>query len=237
VLRRAFLGGAFLGGTAAASLGLLAGRAGDVPVRAEDVLHDVLALGERVRLGAITQHEWRARIGDTLRGCSIAELWAHLDVDRFARHVPRSPRGAAIVRLPIAAHRSAAMRLFFFEAGRADPPHCHFNQVTAHLVLAGEFRVRHFDRLGEERAGVVIRPTGDRSIGPGDTTSISDERDNVHWHHALTRGVLLDVEQGRLDPSCPSRSRQLLDPEGPPRADGTILARRMSRLSALRRFG
>lgn len=131
----------------------------------------------------------------------------------------------------------AAMRVFFFRAGRTDPPHCHFNSVTAHLVLSGQFRVRHYERVREEARGFVLQPTRDRRLHPGDVTSISELRENAHWHEAITDGVLLDVEQGRLDPTLPIRRRQMIDPTTHPAADGSIFAPRLTTAEALRRFG
>jgi hypothetical protein len=43
-----------------------------------------------------------------------------------------------------------------------------------------------------------LGPTIDRELGPGEHTSISDARDNVHWHHALTEGLLLDVVRAKV---------------------------------------
>lgn len=236
--RRAFLERALLGGVLT-----LSGVA--LPARAQTtvlgMLEEAIALGRRLKRGEITPIDWQEAIGPTFRRCSIAELRGALEIDRLRSHVPVLRRGAAILRVPLfdglEAEEGAAMRVFFFEAGRSDPPHCHFNQVTAHMVLDGQFRVRHFERLREEPDGFVLRPSHDRVIEVGDSTSISDLRDNAHWHHALTRGVLLDVEQGRLDPSIPIRRRQMIDPGGPTLADGSILAPRLTRTAALRLYG
>lgn len=236
--RRTFLGTALLGGALGLSGGALRASAQSGALA---VLREAAELGRRVRRGEITPIEWQDAIGPTLRGCSPLELREALGIDALQRRVPAVRRGAAIVRLPIfdrlGGEEGAAMRAFFFEADHGDPPHCHFNQVTAHIVLSGRFRVRHFERVRDAPSAFVLRPSHDRVIEVGDVTSISDLRDNGHWHHALTRGVLLDVEQGRLDPSIPIRRRQMVDPSGPPLADGTIVAPWISRPTALRRFG
>jgi quercetin dioxygenase-like cupin family protein len=155
-------------------------------------------------------------------------------------------RGCATLALPYPAElggdEGAAMRVFFFESGRTDPPHVHFNSVTTHLVLEGRFQVRHWDRVREQAAdapggaGFVLRETHDRTIGPGESTSISEPRDNGHWHQCLARGVLLDIEQGRLDPSIRPRRRQMIDLSAATR-EGEFLAPAITNGLALRRYG
>ena len=65
--------------------------------------------------------------------------------------------------------------------GRAVIPHGHSNMASAHLVLKGEFALRHFEKIGTENNHLEIKPTIDRLIRTGDYSSISDEKDNVHW--------------------------------------------------------
>jgi hypothetical protein len=209
--------------------------------RAVTMLREALELGRRLRRGEITQLQWQDAIGPILRSATVEEIRDAIGLEMIRERTPRVHRGAAIKNVPLVAKlnpdEGAAMRLFFFQAGRTDPPHCHFNQVTSHIVLAGQFRVRHFERLREVQGGFVLRKSHDRVIGIGDSTSISDHRDNAHWHAALHDGVLLDVEQGRLDPSLPIRKRQMLDLGVAPLADGTIVAPCLDRETALRRFG
>ena len=204
-------------------------------------LSDALALGARLKRGEITQLDWQDSIASVLQQVTPEELAEAVELERLrlrARHVER---GASMLRIPalesLEHAEGAAMRVFFFRAGRSDPPHCHFNSVTAHLVLSGRFRVRHYERVREEPQGFVLQPTRDRRLSPGDVTSISELRENAHWHEAMTDGVLLDVEQGRLDPTIPIRRRQMIDPTAAPSADGLIVAPRLTTQAALQRFG
>ena len=121
--------------------------------------------------------------------------------------------------------------------GRANPPHAHDNMVSMHFVLRGRFRVRHYDRVRDEPAALVLRPTIDRIIGPGEATTISGERDNVHWHVAETDGVLLDVLCAGLA-ERPTETH-LVDPvRAEPLSDGLLRAPILPTVSeALERFG
>lgn len=205
-------------------------------------LGESMELCRRLRAGDITTLEWHARIAAAMQSSSVEELGRAVDIEGLRARVRGVRRGAVILRVPAAralcSEEGSDVKVFFVRAGRSDPPHCHFNMVAAHIVLEGRFRVRHFDRVREERGGVVLRPTHDSVVGPGEVTSISDTRDNAHWFLAETDGVLLDVQQGRLDPSLAIRRRQMLDIDGAtPLADGSILAPHLDRYAALRRYG
>jgi len=245
--RRTFLRASAVGGALAVSgvspaLAPRAARADlRLPASVQRTFREALALGRGVRRGELTQLDWQERIGEVLLTSSVAELRAALDLDALARRARPVTRGCSIVPLALGPDldpdEGAAMRVFFFETGRGDPPHVHFNSVTCHIVLAGRFRVRHYERIAEEGDAFLLRPTRDREISEGQSTSISELRENGHWHHCLEHGVLLDVEQGRLDPTIPPRNRVLVDLSVPPRADGTILAPALTRSAALRAYG
>ncbi len=205
------------------------------------MLSDALRLGQRLRRAEITQTDWQDQIGPIMQRVTPDELAAAIELEALRRRAPHVTRGTAVVPVPqlnsLAHDDGAAIRVFFFRAGRTDPPHCHFNSVTAHRVLSGRFRVTHWDRIREEPGRFILRPSRVRTIGPGELTSISELRENAHWHEALTDGVLIDIEQGRLNPAIPPRNRQMIDPTAPARADGTIVARALTGDEAHRRFG
>jgi hypothetical protein len=230
----------FIGGVIAGTIAVSVARA--QLTRGQTVLREAMSLGRRLRRGELTQVEWQDAIVATLASCSVEELGEAAGRSSASNGAPPVSRGAVVVRAPafsdLGADEGADLKLFFFEAGRSDPPHVHFNLVAAHIVLAGEFRVRHFERLEERSGGFVLRPSHDRIIGPGQVTTISDLRDNGHWHQARTRGVLLDVQQGRIDPALPVRRRVTIDPDrARSLGDGTLLVRQIENAEALRRYG
>jgi hypothetical protein len=209
------------------------------------VFTDALARGRALREGRLAPTEWQDQMPALLTRVTVDAIARALDLPRLRRRARTVARGCATLALPypteLGGDEGAAMRVFFFEAGRTDPPHVHFNSVTTHLVLEGRFQVRHWDRLreasgDERRAAFVLRETHDRTIGPGESTSISEPRDNGHWHRCLARGVLLDIEQGRLDPSIPPRNRQMIDLSAATR-EGEFVAPAITNALALRRYG
>jgi hypothetical protein len=74
--------------------------------------------------------------------------------------------------------------------------------ASTHVVLRGEVRLRHFERVEDQPDYLILRPTIDRTARRGDLSSISGTKDNVHWLYAM-RGpaFTFDVIVVNLDPS------------------------------------
>ncbi|MDI1477570.1 hypothetical protein [Polyangium sp. y55x31] len=184
---------------------------------------------------------WQELVEQAFGGASPEEIARAIDVESLLARAPAASRGAAVVpfstSLPGEDRPRIVTKLFVLRAGRANPPHAHDNMVSVHYVLRGRFRVRHYDRVRDEPGGIVLRPTIDRVLGPGEATSISDERDNVHWHVAETDGVLLDVLCADLE-GRPTDTH-LVDPvRAEPLEGGLLRAPRLSTVGeALERFG
>jgi hypothetical protein len=191
------------------------------------------SLADGIRTGTLDPLAWQDAIESLLRGIDVVAVANGLDLTSLEKQAPPARRGASVIDVP----GQTGLKLFFFEPGRANPPHVHANMVSIHLVLSGRFRVRHFDRVRDEPEHFLVRPTIDRVLGPGDATSISDFRDNAHWHHALEQGVLLDVLARHLDPKKPKTVTALFDPIRAERAGQFIRAPRIDLDEALERFG
>jgi hypothetical protein len=112
--------------------------------------------------------------------------------------------------------------------------------VSQHLVLQGEMRGRHYQRLRDEDGHLTVRPTIDRVFRPGDFSSISDQRDNVHWFVTSSeRAYTLDAIVDNLDRKHPYRFHiDFVDPErAEPQRDGSVRMPRIELDECLRRYG
>ena len=87
------------------------------------------------------------------------------------------------------------------------------------------------------KPSILLKPSMDRILLPGDATSFSDVRDNVHWHEAETDGVLLVVYCKDLG-GFPAR-QVMVDPVNAQDAGGGLLRAPLlpSLGEALERFG
>jgi hypothetical protein len=108
--------------------------------------------------------------------------------------------------------------------------------VTAFLILGGRFHGRLYDRLENGPDWMIIKPTIDREFGVNEASTISDDKDNVHWFQALTDNAfifnihVMSVKPGRT-------GRVYIDPQGEKLSDGRIRAKRLTHEDAYRQFG
>jgi hypothetical protein len=116
--------------------------------------------------------------------------------------------------------------LFDFQPHNVITPHGHKHMVSAHMVVAGRFRVRNFDRIRDEENAMVIRPTRDYVARLGDVSTMCSARDNIHWFVPQEGpATTFDIVISDLDPGQPSYDIKAIDPmRGRRLADGTIAA-------------
>ena len=111
--------------------------------------------------------------------------------------------------------------------------------VSAHLPLAGEFRLRQYDQVSRDEHALIIRPTVDRLIGAGDLSSIGEDDDNVHWFIAEVPSYTFDVIITGLDDEAEHKYEIFnLDIEAAEtKSDGLLSVPRMSVPEALKKYG
>jgi len=148
----------------------------------------------------ITPVEWQAAVEGLLSGIPLADLLSYLDFTKLSKEIdlPDVGVGNQPVRLPRlegAPIGSAVLsKIFGMKRGRAIIPHGHRNMASAHLVLAGSLDLRQYDRIADEGSHMIISPTLEREAGAGSVSSISDQKNNVHWFTALSETAFtLDV--------------------------------------------
>lgn len=195
-------------------------------------------LNERLVRGDITAVDWQAAIERLDASVPVSELVAYLDIDRLVRAF-RYPTLLAEVADPVLpAHvlapgrrRSWFVRVFGLRRGGAIIPHVHNRMASAHLVVAGALRVRTHDRVRDLADAVVLRPSIDREYGRGEVLSMSEQRDNQHWLHALRdRSLTFDVGVVDVAPArdftLPANANHMIfvDAGAAPQADGLVVA-------------
>ena len=88
---------------------------------------------------------------------------------------------------------------------RAIIPHGHSNMASAHLILKGELHLRNYEKIRKEEKYLIIKPTIDKVVKIGESSSVSDEKDNVHWFIANTETaftfdvIMLNLNQKKYD--------------------------------------
>lgn len=191
----------------------------------------------------LTQLEWQAQTEDLFGQIELPELLRLIDFEQLTKNIQFKDRGERSLKpkfpkvegLPT--ELVFGHQLFALKKDRSVVPHGHDNMATAFLVLQGEFAGKHYDRLEEDKKFMIIKPTIDRSFGPGGCSTVSDHKDNVHWFKATSdTGFIfnihvLNVEAGR------GSGRVYVDPQGEKLSGGRIKARRLRGLEAYKLYG
>src|SRR5437763_5580095 len=179
---------------------------------------------------ALARHEiqpvaWQRGAAEACEGIDVQELCRAADFDRLVARLPLLPRGTSAEAFHLLEGQSFTPKIFAMGKGRAIIPHGHVNMVSQHLVLQGEMRGRHYQRVRDEPDHLLLRPTIDRVFRTGDFSSISDQQDNVHWFVTTSeRAYTLDAIVDNLDSSKPYRFHiDFVDPENASRQmDGSL---------------
>lgn len=200
--------------------------------RAErDALHTIDELSRALKHREIAQTDWQTGVERAARTLDLADLCKRAKV-------PFAAKGVNAEVIQLLPGQRFTPKIFAIDKGRAIIPHGHVNMVSHHLVLEGELHGRHYQRVRDEKDALILRPTIDRAFAPGDSSSISDRRDNVHWFVATKPSYTLDCIVDDLDPARGFRYH--IDFVDPDKATADAEGLRMPRLSldeCLRRYG
>lgn len=97
----------------------------------------------------------------------------------------------------------------------------------------------HYDRVADEPEHLIIKPTKDKLLTSGDISTISDQRDNIHWFKAQTEPVFMfNIGVYGLDSSIITTGRDYIDPNrGENLKDGLIRVPRITAETAYKIYG
>lgn len=210
----------------------------------EDLANAIDPLTRQLRAaGPSGAEEWRVALNAVFNAVELHDLLSSMDFEALASRMGYAHRGVTTqpVDIPGTHGRTLSFlpKMFAVGQGRAIVPHGHDNMVSAHFTLSGRFRLRQYDKLDVSPDALLIRPSIDRSVSPGDLSSIGTEADNVHWFEAETPAHTLDVIVLGLDGTA-ERDFDIynLDVRNATSAGGDILrAPRISVPDALRLYG
>ncbi|MCP4848591.1 MAG: hypothetical protein GY899_11665 [Verrucomicrobiaceae bacterium] len=213
---------------------------------AEKWLDEVNQIGLDVKGEKMKQTEWQVRIEDLLQNrIDLSQLLKLIDFERIEKTAKFVDNGARSIRPKFPKLEGVPERLVFgkqvfaLRKGRSVVPHGHNNMATAFIILKGNFHGRHYDRVADEKNHMIIKPTIDAKFGPGQTSSISDVKDNVHWFKAEDEpAFIFNIHVFGLNPGSGKRtSRVYVDPAGEKLDDGLIRARLIDSKQAHQRYG
>lgn len=170
----------------------------------------------------------------------MQDLCRRADFDQVIARLSLPDHGTSAQAIRLLPGQAFTPKIFAMGKGRAIIPHGHRNMVSQHLVLQGTMRGRHYERLRDDAGHLYVKPTIDRTFGTGDFSSISDQRDNVHWFVTESdRAYTLDCIVDDIDPARGYRyDIDFVDPRNAAsESDGTLRLPRLSLQECLQRYG
>lgn len=196
-----------------------------------------------LKQATITPGQWQARIDELFNRVPLEELIARIDFARLTRDFECPDLGVHTkwVTFPkldgLPQDLAFYGKVFGMRKDRAIIPHGHRNMVSCHYVLMGELWLRHYDKVEEDGATMVIEPTVDQIARVGSHSSISDEKNNIHWLTATTDTaftydvLIVDLNGEKWDVDN-------IDPYGAEKiAGGRLRVRKLPLEEALKKYG
>ena len=198
-----------------------------------------------LRDGKIRPGEWQLQIESLLRRVDLKDLLRAIDYDRLSKVAafPEDHESAEDVDFSkikgLPAELSFNPYFYAMKKGVAIVPHGHRNMTSMHMVIKGEAHGWQFDRIADEPDHLIIKPTKDVSLRPGDVSTISDERDNIHWFKATTEPVFMfNIGVFAVKPNESFTGRDYIDPTNGDKIEGGLIrARRIDKDEAYSRYG
>jgi hypothetical protein len=214
------------------------------PVVAQWV-RDLHQLGQDLKDQKLKDVDFQAKLEELYRRVDLPELLRFLDLDRVSQTVKYPARGAANLGVDLGKIEGLPQRLVFgkqifaMQKGRSVVPHGHDNMCTGFIILRGDFIGKHYDRLEDNVDHYLIKPTIDRTFKPGECSTISDHKDNVHWFQATSEtGFIFNIHVMGYNPDNPKNSaRVYVDPDGERVAGGLIKAKKISSAECHKKYG
>ena len=193
----------------------------------------------------IKQAEWQKSVEELFAKVELRSLLGLVDFDRLEKGVSYLDRGARSLRCEfvelagVPAKIAFGRQIFALKKGRSVVPHGHNNMATGFIILKGSFHGRHYDRVEDEAEHMIIKPTIDRDFKPGEYSTVTDFKDNVHWFKAKDEpAFIFNLHILGVNPGSTKRTGRIyIDPDGEKIKDGLVRARLISEDEGDRLYG
>ncbi|HEV7683702.1 MAG TPA: hypothetical protein VGO68_16360 [Pyrinomonadaceae bacterium] len=200
---------------------------------------------EQLRQGKVETIAWQNQIESLLSRVDLNDLLSAIDYERLAKTAvfPEDHESAEDVDFShnqgLPAELSFAPYFYAMKRGTAIVPHGHRNMTSMHMMIKGQAHGWQFERVSDDAQYVTMKPTNDRVLEVGAVTTVSEQRDNIHWFKALSEPVFMfNIGVFRINPAKDFSGRDYVDPLGGEKLkDGLIRARRLEVKEAYQLYG
>lgn len=164
-----------------------------------------------LRTNSLSAVEWQEKIEILYSQIELQEILKFIDFDRLIKGFEYPDLGVSTktVQFPkltgLPEKTAFVKKIFGMKRDRAIIPHGHSNMASSHLILTGDLHLRQYEKIHQEDKTLIIKPTVDRVTRMGESSSISDEKNNVHWFIANTPTaytfdvIMLDLKDKNYD--------------------------------------
>jgi hypothetical protein len=206
---------------------------------------DLNDLCRSVKDAKLMDTDFQLKLEELYKHVNLPDLVKLIDLEGVTRDLKYPTKGAAslgadLTKVPgLPAKLAFGKQIFAMNKGRSVVPHGHDNMCTGFIILRGKFVGKHYDRVEDKDDHYLIKPTIDRGFGPGECSTISDHKDNVHWFKAETdAAAIFNVHVMGYNPSNPNSSaRVYVDPDGEKVAGGLIVAKKITSRQCHEKYG
>lgn len=208
-------------------------------------LMEMEQVSKALKAGSVKPIEWQQKIEELLARVELSDLLRSIDYGQLEKTAlfPDDHESAQSIDFSQAeglpAELSFAPFLYAMKKGTAIVPHGHRNMTSMHMILDGRVHTRHYDRLADEPHHLIIKPTMDKMSVRGDLSTISDQKDNIHWFKTLTDTVFMfSIAVFNINPAADFTGREYIDPMGGEKINGGLIrARRVGYKEARKLYG
>jgi hypothetical protein len=154
---------------------------------ADHWLKELQTMCSDLRTNSISRLQWQAKIEEFHSKLPLEDLMHVIDFEKSIERFEYPDLGVVTTdpKLPkidgMSGEYSFIGRIFGMQKDRAIIPHGHNNMTSCHRVLKGELLLRQYDRIKDEGEYILIRQTIEQQGKAGSFSSISDDKNNIHW--------------------------------------------------------
>jgi hypothetical protein len=203
---------------------------------------DLSALSRDLKGGKLTDLEFQTKMEELYKLVDLKSLCELVKLDDIEKKkLPASGASSTGFDLKVEGLPGAigfGKQIFGCGKGRSIVPHGHANMCTGFIVLKGRWHGRHYDKVESHADHYLIKPTIDREFGPGELSTISDHKDNIHWFQSKSdAGYIFNVHVTDYADGISSSGRLYLDPDGEKVNGGLLKAKKMTSGECHKKYG
>ncbi len=211
----------------------------------ETWLKDLVEMTNDLRGRKLKDVEFQTKMEELYKRVDLTELIKLIKLDELTKTKKLPESGAANYGIDLSQVKGLpadvrfGKQIFGCKKGHSIVPHGHANMCTGFIILRGEWHGKHYDRVETLKEHYIIKPTIDKQFQPGDLSTISDHKDNIHWFKATSESAyIFNVHVIGYDPEIKESSgRMYVDPDGEKLGGGLVRAKKMSSEDCHKKYG